>query len=259
MLELAERECPELFETLRAETGGDPGADLQSSTAAAQPALVCASLAYWRALGRPRARFLAGHSLGELTALAVAGWLREDDAVRLAARRGSLMQAACDENAGCGMLAVRATPEAVEPIAATCGVWLANHNAPTQVVLSGSADRLEAARARLDAVGLKATRLRVAGAFHSPLMEPAVEPFRELLRGVALGTPRAVVYSSTSARPMTDPLRELPAALVARVRWAETVDALVGAGVRRFVEVGPGTVLSRLIEQTVDAPVLEPV
>jgi malonyl CoA-acyl carrier protein transacylase len=118
------------------------------------------------------------------------------------------------------------------------------------VVLSGGAEALERARGRLRQAGLRATPLRVAGAFHSPLMRSAVEPFRAALRRLELQPPCSVVYSAITAAPIVDPRHELPESLVSRVRWVETVEALVGAGVRRFVEVGPGTVLSRLIELT---------
>jgi [acyl-carrier-protein] S-malonyltransferase len=250
MREEVEHWAPDLLETLARAAEGDVFAELESSTASAQPAVVCASIAYWQALGRPRAGFVVGHSLGELTALVAAGCLDGHDAIRLAARRGALMQAASDAHPGCGMLAVRAPLQEVEPIARDCGLVVGNHNAPSQIVLSGGPESLECARARLRGAGLRATPLRVAGAFHSPLMRSAVEPFRVALRHVELAPPRNVVYSAITAQPMTDPRRELPQSLVSRVRWVETIEALVGAGVQRFVEVGPGGVLSRLIDLT---------
>jgi [acyl-carrier-protein] S-malonyltransferase len=254
MRAMVERWRPELLDTLDAVVDGDAFAAAESSTAAAQPAIVCASIAYWHALGAPEAGYVVGHSLGELTALVAARSLDEHDAVRLAARRGALMQEASDAHPGCGMLAARAPLEDVEPIAAECGLALGNHNAPAQVVLSGGADGLEGARERLRAAGIRSTRLRVAGAFHSPLMQSAVEPFRAAVADVEFAPQRSVVYSPITVRPMVDPRRELPESLLSPVRFMGAVQALVAAGAERFVEVGPGGVLSRLIELTLTEP-----
>jgi malonyl CoA-acyl carrier protein transacylase len=250
MREVVERHRPALLDTLRSAAGDDAFDRAEASTAAAQPAIVCASIAHWHARGCPGADWVTGHSLGELTALVAAGSLDEHDAVRLAARRGELMQRASDEHPGCGMLAARAPIEEVEPVAEECGVAVGNHNSPTQVVLSGSADGLDRARERLKAAGIRSTRLRVAGAFHSPLMASAVEPFRAALEHVEFAPPRSVVFSPISVAPMEDPRRALPDSLLSPVRWVETVQALADEGAGRFEEVGPGGVLTRLIDAT---------
>jgi [acyl-carrier-protein] S-malonyltransferase len=145
------------------------------------------------------------------------------------------------------MLAVLGgTIAAAEAVAADAGVTVANDNAPGQVVLSGPRDLLPHAAEAADARGLRAVPLPVAGAFHSPSMEPAVAPFRAALDDVELGAARFPVFSCAEARPFDDVRDELAAALVRPVRWSATVDALLDAGVERLVEPGPGTVLTKL-------------
>jgi [acyl-carrier-protein] S-malonyltransferase len=248
MRDVVARRRPELLDTLATVAGDDAFERAETSTAAAQPAIVCASIAHWHARGCPRGEWVTGHSLGELTALVAAGSLDEHDAVRLAARRGELMQQASDDHPGCGMLAAKAPIDDVAPIAAECGVAVGNHNAPTQVVLSGSAAGLDEARVRLKEAGIRSTRLRVAGAFHSPLMASAVEPLRAALAEVEFAPPACVVFSPISVGPMEDPRRELPDSLLSPVRWVEAALALAELGAERFEEVGPGGVLTRLID-----------
>ena len=248
MRDVVARRRPELLETLAAVAGDDAFERAASSTAAAQPAIVCASIAHWHARDRPIADWTIGHSLGELTALVAAGSLDEHDAIRLAARRGQLMQEASDAHPGCGMLAAKAGVDDVAAIAEECGVAVGNHNAPNQVVLSGSAAGLDTARARLKEVRIRSTRLNVAGAFHSPLMASAVEPLRAALAEVEFKPPSCTVFSPISVAPMEDPRRELPDSLLSPVRWVEAVQSLAEQGAERFEEIGPGGVLTRLIE-----------
>jgi malonyl CoA-acyl carrier protein transacylase len=248
MRAVVERWRPELLDTLGGVAGGDAFDRAETSTAAAQPAIVCTSIAHWHARGCPSAEWVTGHSLGELTALVAARSLGEHDAVRLAARRGKLMQEASDAHPGCGMLAVKAPIEDVEPIARECGVAVGNHNAPTQVVLSGSAEGLDRARDRLKEGRIRSTRLHVAGAFHSPLMASAVEPFRAALNDVEFAPPECAVFSPISVSAMEDPRRELPDSLLSPVRWVEAVHELAEQGAERFEEVGPGGVLTRLVD-----------
>lgn len=248
MRDVVARRRPELLDTLAAVAGDDAFERAETSTAAAQPAIVCASIAHWHARGCPRAEWVTGHSLGELTALVAAGSLDEHDAIRLAARRGELMQRASDDHPGCGMLAAKAAIDDVAPLAAEVGIAVGNHNAPNQVVLSGSGEQLDSARARLKEAGIRSTRLHVAGAFHSPLMASAVEPLRAALAEVEFAPPDCVVFSPISVAPMEDPRRELPDSLLSPVRWVDTVLALAELGAERFEEVGPGGVLTRLID-----------
>jgi [acyl-carrier-protein] S-malonyltransferase len=259
MRDLVARWRPELLDVLEEAVDGDPFADAATSTAAAQPAILAASLAYWHAAGQPRGRHYVGHSLGELTALCVAGAMSEDDAVRLAAARGRFMQAASDEHPGCGMLAVRASADAVRDVARECGVTVANDNAPSQVVLSGSAEGLDCAAERLRGMRIRTTRLAVAGAFHSPLMASAVEPFRAELARVRFAEPRdCVVWSAIACRPFEDPGAELAESLTSGVRWVETIERIAAEGADRFVEVGPGRALTKLIERLASERALGP-
>ena len=242
MRDLVAQRAPDLLERVTELVGEDPFARVEENTRFAQPAIFCASLVGWDALDlHPCAA--AGHSLGELAALVAAGVLERDDALRLVVLRGRLMGEARN---GSMLALVGATPEDAEAVAAEAGVTVANDNAPGQVVLSGARDALaraeEAARAR----GRRALPVDVAGAFHSPAMEPAVAPFRAALDEVAVGQARFPVYSCASAAPFEDVRGELAAALTKPVRWRETVLALHDAGVREFVEVGPGQVLTKL-------------
>ena len=186
----------------------------------------------------------AGHSLGELGALHAAGVLTLDDALRLVVLRGRLMAEADDTGSMLALLG--GTPDDARAIAAAAEVTVANDNAPGQVVLSGDRDKLAEAEEAAREYGVRAMPLDVAGAFHSPSMEPAVEPFRAALDEVELGTPRFPVYSCSTAAPFTDVRAELTAALTSPVRWRETFQAMIAAGAEDFVETGPGNVLSKL-------------
>ena len=249
------RLAPDLLERATELVGEDPFSRVEESTRFAQPAIFCASLAAYDTLGLEPA-VAAGHSLGELAALVAAGVLDRDDALELVVLRGRLMAEADDT--GSMLALVGATDDEASEIAAHAGVTVANDNAPGQVVLSGARDAL--ARAEEDARdhGRRALKLNVAGAFHSPLMEPAVEPFREALDAVELREPRFPVVSCASAQPFTDVRAELAAALTSPVRWRETMLALHAAGATRFVEVGPGKVLARLGKRILtDGPKVE--
>jgi len=196
---------PDLLDALEAAVGCDPFARVEDGTAWAQPAIFAACLAAWaeREPGAEPPAWLAGHSLGELTALTVAGALGERDAIALVALRGRLMQNAPEG----GMLAVMRTgaAEAAPALAAEHGLSVANDNAPMQVVLSGPLDALPAASEAAAAAGLKPMDLPVAGAFHSPLMEPAVVPFRAALDDVVIHAPGIPVLSCVTLAPVEGP------------------------------------------------------
>lgn len=243
MRELVARRAPDLLERCVALVGEDPFPRAGESTRFAQPAIFCASLAGWDALGLDAAA-AAGHSLGELAALAAAAVLEADDALALVVLRGRLMAEADD--AGSMLALVGASLQDAEAIAAAAGVTVANDNAPGQVVLSGPREALARAEETARERGRRALGVDVAGAFHSPAMEPAVAPFRAALDDTALHDPRFPVFSCATAAPFADVRAELAAALTRPVRWRETVLALHAAGARRFVEVGPGKVLARL-------------
>jgi acyl transferase domain-containing protein len=250
MRELVESRRPDLLHLAADAVGEDPFDRLGEDTRFDQPAIFCASLAGFEALGSPEADFLAGHSLGEIAALVAAGALAEIDGVALVAERGRLMSHA-GAGAG-GMLAVRAARADAEPLAWRNGLVVANHNAPDQVVLSGPGDEIAIAEREAREMGIRAKRLAVAGAFHSQAMEPAVEPFRALLETIEFARPRPPVFSCVTAEPFGDPRRRLAEALVSPVRWLEVMRKLKAVGVVRIVETGPGRVLSGLVRRSLD-------
>jgi len=253
--QLVREAAPDLLDIARAQVGAELFTRCGESTRFAQPAIVLASLAGRRRLGRDDAAAFAGHSLGELSALAAAGAITEADAVRLAILRGELMARAAERRPGGSMLAVLGgTPAQALELADDHALVLANDNAPGQLVLAGPRDGVEAARRAARGRGLRALELDVAGAFHSPQMQPARRAFAGALAAVTWTTPRAPVFSGLTASPFTDPVRELSAAVVAPVRWRETLLALHAAGARRFVDVGPGDVLTRLVDRTIEEP-----
>jgi malonyl CoA-acyl carrier protein transacylase len=239
---------PDLLDTVAELVGEDPFARVGESTRFAQPAILCASLAGWSRLRdhvHPIA--LAGHSLGEFSALAAAGAISEHDALRLVVLRGDHMAASGEASGGGTMLALlNASETQSAALAARHGVSVANDNAPGQVVLSGSPEALDGVRADAEADGLRALPLGVAGAFHSPQMQGAVAPFRAALDDVDFRTPQVPVISCATAAPFTDPAVELAEALVAPVRWRDTMAALDALGVQTYVDAGPGRVLSKL-------------
>jgi len=241
---------PDLVAALDALMGRDAFADAAHSTASAQPAIYCASLAAWSTRPIAGAGIFAGHSLGELTALAAAGWLDELDGLRLVVRRGALMEEACASRAG-GMLALLGVSGSdAAALAARYGVTVANDNAPGQVVLSGEVAKLDALVADTARDGIARVRLPVAGAFHSPLMEPAVAPFRRALAQVRFTPRETIVLSASTLAPFGRVRDELAAALIRPVRWREALLALWDAGARRFVDVGPGQTLGALVRRT---------
>jgi [acyl-carrier-protein] S-malonyltransferase len=243
MRDLVAGRAPDLLERCVELVGEDPFPKAGESTRFAQPAIFCASLTGFDALDlHPSAA--AGHSLGELAALAAAGVLERDDALRLVVLRGKLMAEADDT--GTMLALVGASEDEAAEIAQAGGVTVANDNAPGQVVLSGPRARLEQVEAIAKEKGRRAIPLDVAGAFHSPAMEPAVEPFRAALAEVELHEPAFPVVSCASAKPFEDVREELAGALIRPVRWRETILAMHDAGATAFVEVGPGKVLARL-------------
>jgi [acyl-carrier-protein] S-malonyltransferase len=208
-------------------------------------------LALLRRAADPGPACAAGHSLGELTALVAAGALGEEDGLRLVVLRGRLMDEAGQQRPG-GMLAV-GNPADAEQLAGQFGLAIANDNAPRQVVLAGDDEAVDAAAEEARATRVRAKRLPVRAAFHSPAMAPAVEPFAAALAEVEIGTPRYPVFSATTARPFDDLRRQLAEAITAPVRWQQVVRAMHAAGVDRFVEVGPGRVLTGLARRIVPA------
>jgi [acyl-carrier-protein] S-malonyltransferase len=251
MRELVEASCPDLLELAVAEVGEDPFARVDDGTRFAQPALYCASVALWIEGGRPGADFVAGHSLGELAALVAAGSLDPEDGLHVAAQRGRLMQEAAESSPSGGMLALLGDDQIAREVAARHSLTVANDNAPGQLVLSGPGDVLRDAAADGKKLGLKAVRLSVRGAFHTPAMAPVVPELEAVLAEVEVRQARVPVVSCITTRPFDDIRARLAEALVSPVRWRETLLALHASGVRRYLEVGPGKVLKGLVRRTV--------
>ncbi|OKI46063.1 type I polyketide synthase [Micromonospora sp. CB01531] len=225
-----------------------------TATELAQPALAVASLAalgLLDALG-VRPDVLAGHSFGELVALHAAGAFDAEALVRLARRRGAAMRDAASVRGA--MLAVSAPRAVIEALLdGLADVWIANHNAPDQVVVSGAADGITAVEGRLSAAGITGRRLQTATAFHSPLVEPASASLAEYLRSMPVGSPRIPVYGNADAAPYPaspDGVRQrLATHLAAPVRFVDEVEAMYAAGVRTFVEIGAGSTLTALVDR----------
>lgn len=233
--------------------------DALSATSVAQPALGAAGLALFRLLSECGVHpdMVAGHSYGEYVALCAAGVFDEDALYTLSEARGRCITENC-EREPTAMAAVAADRErTAATIEAIDGVWVANINAPSQTVISGKREAVQAAIERLTQAGIASRRLTVACAFHSPLMTPALEPLTEIIQRVALRAPRIPVFSNASAAPyppdasaMTELLAEQ---LISPVRFAEQIEAMYDAGARVFVEAGPSNVLSGLVDQTLGA------
>ena len=195
---------------------------------------------------------MAGHSLGELGALVAAGSLSERDGMRLVVIRGRLMQEAGERAGDGGMLALlgAGAAEHAQALADEHGLAVANDNSPQQIVLSGARASLPAAAAAAKDLGLRAMELPVTGAFHSPMMEAAVPEFAAALEQVEVREPRVTVLSAVTALPFDDVRLRLTEGLTRPVRWRETMLELRRRGAERFVEVGPGRVLTGLAKRT---------
>lgn len=253
MRELVEQYRPELIPLARELLGDLPFARAEDATVHAQPAIFCAGLAMharWQLADDATPAFMAGHSLGEITALVAAGSIRPDDGLRLVAARARLMQEVCERRPG-GMLALLGALEVpVDGVAERFGLTVANDNCPGQVVLSGGLAGIEALEREAGSLGLHARRVPVAGAFHSPLMAEAVPAFRAALADVEIAEPAVPVICGMTAEPFRDIRDELAEAITRPVRWRATVERLCLDGVDRFIEVGPGKVLSGLVRRT---------
>ncbi|TDD61686.1 SDR family oxidoreductase [Kribbella antibiotica] len=229
-----------------------------TATEWAQPALAVQSLALLavtRSLGL-RPDFLAGHSFGELVALHAAGSFDAEALVRLARRRGELMRDA-DADAAGGMLAAQCSIEDVMVVLDEFGsdeVWVANHNAPRQVVLSGTADGISAVGERLRTSGVTTRKLDAAAAFHSPLVASASKPLLQYLDSVKVAAPTVDVYGNADSHVYPgdpDEVRQRIAGhITSQVRFVDEIEALYAAGTRVFVEIGAGSTLTGLVNET---------
>ncbi len=252
MRDLVARERPDLLQAAIEEVGEDPFPRADDGTNFAQPAIFCASLAGWASIGSPVAELMAGHSLGELGALVAAGAVDERDALALVTLRGKLMYEsglAAGDGSMVAVIGAGAADHAQE-IADASSLTVANDNSPMQIVLSGAKASIPAGIDAAKALGLRAMELDVTGAFHSPMMAAAVPEFERALAEVAFREPVTTVISAVTAKPFADPRRELADALTQPVRWREVILAMHELGARRFVDVGPGRVLTGLAKRT---------
>ncbi|HEX3561253.1 MAG TPA: ACP S-malonyltransferase [Solirubrobacterales bacterium] len=256
--ELVARLRPDLIDLATELVGEDPFERMTDGTAYAQPAVYCASIAGYEQLGRPAASYFAGHSLGEVGALAAAGAIDDADGLRIVVARGRVMDAVARAGEPGGMLAVGSDREDAAALANEHGLTLANENSPQQFVLSGPLAAIESAEAAAKESGLRAKKLAVAGAFHTEAMASGVEPFRQALDEVEIGEPDAPVVSSTSADFFAaDPRDALAASLVSPIRWTAVLGKLGQLGVTRYLDVGPGKVLAGLVRRTLVDPDVE--
>ena len=231
-----------------------------ADTAAVQPALVACDVAAAEVLGAfgLRPAVAAGHSVGEYAALVVTGAIPLAPAIRAVAERGRAMAEASRESPGAMTALIGLGPNDADEVSTVAGrggvLAVANLNSPTQTVLSGSRDAVERAEDMARSRGAKAVRLKVAGAFHSPLMRPAVQPVRAAVARIPFEPPRVPVVPNGSAEPETRPsvLRDLLSRHVtSAVRWERSMRAMADMGVDLFVETGPGDVLAKLAKRCV--------
>ena len=223
-------------------------------TKVTQPAVFLHSVILAKVLGVEPAA-VAGHSLGEFSALVVSGALSFEEGLQLVAKRAMAMQMACEMEQGT-MAAVLALPDkTIEDICAEIEgvVVAANYNCPGQLVISGAVDAVKEACERLKAAGARrALILPVGGAFHSPLMEPARQELAKAIEEASFSEPICPIYQNVDAKPHTSPeeiKRNLIAQLTAPVRWTQIVEQMVTDGYSSYIELGPGSVLQGLIRK----------
>lgn len=228
-----------------------------TQTKVTQPAVFLHSVISALCLGDEFApTMVAGHSLGELSALVAAGALSFEDGVKLVSARAIAMQKACEAAPGTMAAVIGLPDEKIEEICAEVStdgniVVAANYNCPGQLVISGNVDAVNAACEKLKAAGAKrALPLKVGGAFHSPLMQPAKEELEKAIKATTFSEPKCPVYQNVDAQPHTDPAEiqtNLIAQLTSSVRWTASVQNMIKAGANDFTECGPGKALQGMI------------
>ena len=223
-------------------------------TKVTQPAVFLHSVILAKVLGvEPSA--VAGHSLGEFSALVVAGALSFEDGLRLVAKRAEAMQRACEIEPGTMAAVLKLDDETIENVCESVDgvVVAANYNCPGQLVISGAVDAVNEACVKLKEAGARrALVLPVGGAFHSPLMEPARKELAEAIEAADFKEPTCPIYQNVDAEPHTLPAeikQNLIAQLTAPVRWTQIIEQMSADGFSSYVELGPGTVLNGLISK----------
>jgi [acyl-carrier-protein] S-malonyltransferase len=230
-------------------------ADELKQTRVTQPAVFLHSVATALSVGSFRPDMVAGHSLGEFSALVSNGCLSFEDGLKLVYQRAMAMQKACEANPSTMAAILGLDDQLVEGICASISeiVVAANYNCPGQLVISGSLKGIDIACEKLKAAGAKrALPLQVGGAFHSPLMEPALEELAQAIEATTFHSPTCPVYQNVNALPSTnveDIKKNLIAQLTAPVRWTQSVRKMTEDGARTFIECGPGKVLQGLVKK----------
>lgn len=226
-----------------------------TQTNVTQPAVFLHSVIAFKTLVTETPAMVAGHSLGEFSALVANGVLTFEDALQLVKVRARAMQAACEKNPSTMAAILGLEDQKVEEICATIPevVVPANYNCPGQIVISGTVAGVEQACALLKEAGAKrALILQVGGAFHSPLMQPAKEELETAISRTKFNKAKCPVYQNTVAQPVTEPI-EIQANLIRQltgpVRWTQSIQAMIEAGANHFTECGPGKVLQGLISK----------
>ena len=221
-----------------------------------QPAIFLHSVVLAHTLADFKPDMVAGHSLGEFSALVANKTLSFDDALKLVYKRAMAMQHACEINPSTMAAVLNLDDKTVEEVCASITdevVVAANYNCPGQLVISGSIKGIEIACEKMKAAGAKrALVLPVGGAFHSPLMEPARAELAEAINNTRFNAPICAIYQNVTANAVTNPdeiKKNLIAQLTAPVRWTQTVEQMIADGTTQFVEVGPGKVLQGLIKK----------
>jgi [acyl-carrier-protein] S-malonyltransferase len=231
-------------------------------TKVTQPAIFLHSVVLAKCLPDFAPDMVAGHSLGEFSALVAAGAMDFEEGLKLVSIRAQAMQKACEMNPGTMAAVIRLSADRIEEICASTEegiVVAANYNCDDQIVISGEKAAVEAACIRLKEAGARrALVLPVGGAFHSPLMEPARAELAEGIEKAVFHTPICPVYQNVTALPSTDP-EEIKANLLAQltssVKWTQSVRNMIGDGADTFIELGPGQVLQGLVAKIADVPV----
>lgn len=231
-------------------------------TKVTQPAIFLHSVVLAKCLPDFAPDMVAGHSLGEFSALVAAGAMDFEEGLKLVSIRAQAMQKACEMNPGTMAAVIRLSADRIEEICASTEegiVVAANYNCDDQIVISGEKAAVEAACIRLKEAGARrALVLPVGGAFHSPLMEPARAELAEGIEKAVFHTPICPVYQNVTALPATDP-EEIKANLLAQltssVKWTQSVRNMIGDGADTFIELGPGQVLQGLVAKIADVPV----
>jgi [acyl-carrier-protein] S-malonyltransferase len=225
-------------------------------TRVTQPAIFLHSVILAKVLGDQfNPDMVAGHSLGEFSALTAAGALSFENGLRLVSKRAMAMQKACEMEPSTMAAILGVENEVVEKVCSeiTEVVVPANYNTTGQIVISGSHEGIDKAIARLTELGAKrAMKLQVGGAFHSPLMEPARAELAKAIEEAPIVAPVCPVYQNVNALPVTDPAvirTNLVSQLTSPVRWTQTAQNMITDGATKFIEVGPGTVLQGLIKK----------